>query len=252
MQASRLSPARYSIGPAGASLTYELQQGASDSDILARDHEAVAVALPDMDVRREEAIGAGKPEVDPARFHSLERDAAFSAHPFDFGRMRFRPGRMLRRHGEELMGGVGRTPLQLVKPFLVAGELGKRAHLVYRHAVLPRDRGAMTLDLDRMRLARRRTVCGANSPSKCRRDGSGGSALHADAPGMPLVELGRQMNIVDGADEHVKPRNVSNRLAPRRPGDGGNGKGRRLCFSLARLSRNQIRGSKSQFPNKLQ
>lgn len=35
-----------------------------------------------------------------------------------------------------------------------------------------------------------------------------GSDLHADAAKMPFVELGRQMNIVDGADEHVKPRNV--------------------------------------------
>ena len=35
-----------------------------------------------------------------------------------------------------------------------------------------------------------------------------GSALHADAAGMPLVELGRQLNIVDGAAEFVKPRNV--------------------------------------------
>ena len=35
-----------------------------------------------------------------------------------------------------------------------------------------------------------------------------GSELHKDASKMPLVELGRQMNIVDGADEFVKPRNV--------------------------------------------
>ena len=36
----------------------------------------------------------------------------------------------------------------------------------------------------------------------------GGQHLHADAAGMPLVELGRQMNIVDGGDKYVKPRNV--------------------------------------------
>lgn len=35
-----------------------------------------------------------------------------------------------------------------------------------------------------------------------------GSELHQQASKMPLVELGRQMNIVDGADEFVKPRNV--------------------------------------------
>lgn len=35
-----------------------------------------------------------------------------------------------------------------------------------------------------------------------------GSELHKKASKMPLVELGRQMNIVDGADEFVKPRNV--------------------------------------------
>jgi ATP-dependent DNA helicase RecG len=34
------------------------------------------------------------------------------------------------------------------------------------------------------------------------------SELHQQASKMPLVELGRQMNIVDGADEFVKPRNV--------------------------------------------
>ncbi len=35
-----------------------------------------------------------------------------------------------------------------------------------------------------------------------------GSDLHSDAGKMPLADLCRQMNIVDGADEHVKPRNV--------------------------------------------
>ena len=35
-----------------------------------------------------------------------------------------------------------------------------------------------------------------------------GSALHREATKLPLVALGRQMNIVDGADEFVKPRNV--------------------------------------------
>ncbi len=35
-----------------------------------------------------------------------------------------------------------------------------------------------------------------------------GSDLYSAANKMSLVELGRQMNIVDGADEHVKPRNV--------------------------------------------
>jgi ATP-dependent DNA helicase RecG len=35
-----------------------------------------------------------------------------------------------------------------------------------------------------------------------------GSGLHEDAAGMPLVELGRRMNIVDGADEFARPRNV--------------------------------------------
>ena len=35
-----------------------------------------------------------------------------------------------------------------------------------------------------------------------------GSELHEKASKMPLVELGRQMHIVDGADEFVKPRNV--------------------------------------------
>ena len=35
-----------------------------------------------------------------------------------------------------------------------------------------------------------------------------GSDLHKDASKLPLVELGRRMNIVDGADEFVKPRNV--------------------------------------------
>jgi ATP-dependent DNA helicase RecG len=35
-----------------------------------------------------------------------------------------------------------------------------------------------------------------------------GSELYKEASKMPLVELGRQMNIVDGADEFVKPRNV--------------------------------------------
>ena len=35
-----------------------------------------------------------------------------------------------------------------------------------------------------------------------------GSDLSADAAGMPRMELGRQMNIVDGADEHLKPKNV--------------------------------------------
>ncbi len=35
-----------------------------------------------------------------------------------------------------------------------------------------------------------------------------GSELYASAGRVPLVDLGRQMNIVDGADEHVKPRNV--------------------------------------------
>ncbi|MEZ6048690.1 MAG: hypothetical protein R3C11_24560 [Planctomycetaceae bacterium] len=35
-----------------------------------------------------------------------------------------------------------------------------------------------------------------------------GSELHIAASKMPLAELCRQMNIVDGADEHVKPRNV--------------------------------------------
>lgn len=35
-----------------------------------------------------------------------------------------------------------------------------------------------------------------------------GSDLHKDASKLPLVELGRLMNIVDGADEFVKPRNV--------------------------------------------
>lgn len=35
-----------------------------------------------------------------------------------------------------------------------------------------------------------------------------GSELHEDAADMPLIELGRRMNIVDGADEFVKPRNV--------------------------------------------
>lgn len=35
-----------------------------------------------------------------------------------------------------------------------------------------------------------------------------GSELYKDASKTPLVELGRQLNIVEGADEHVKPRNV--------------------------------------------
>lgn len=35
-----------------------------------------------------------------------------------------------------------------------------------------------------------------------------GSDLYKDASKTPLVELGRQLNIVEGADEHVKPRNV--------------------------------------------
>ena len=35
-----------------------------------------------------------------------------------------------------------------------------------------------------------------------------GSGLHADAPATPLMELARQMNIVGGGDEFVKPRNV--------------------------------------------
>ncbi len=35
-----------------------------------------------------------------------------------------------------------------------------------------------------------------------------GSDLHKEASKMPLVELGRQMNIVEGANEFVKPRNV--------------------------------------------
>jgi ATP-dependent DNA helicase RecG len=35
-----------------------------------------------------------------------------------------------------------------------------------------------------------------------------GSELHKAASKLPLVELGRQMNILDGADEFVKPRNV--------------------------------------------
>jgi ATP-dependent DNA helicase RecG len=35
-----------------------------------------------------------------------------------------------------------------------------------------------------------------------------GSELHKEASRMPLAELGRRMNIVDGADEFVKPRNV--------------------------------------------
>jgi len=35
-----------------------------------------------------------------------------------------------------------------------------------------------------------------------------GSGLHAQAAKMPLVELGRLMNIVDGGDEFVRPRNV--------------------------------------------
>lgn len=35
-----------------------------------------------------------------------------------------------------------------------------------------------------------------------------GSDLYQEASKLPLVELGRQMNIVDGADEFVKPRNV--------------------------------------------
>ncbi|MGP0063311.1 MAG: ATP-binding protein [Isosphaeraceae bacterium] len=35
-----------------------------------------------------------------------------------------------------------------------------------------------------------------------------GSGLYKDADKMSLVELGRRMNIVDGADEFVKPRNV--------------------------------------------
>jgi ATP-dependent DNA helicase RecG len=35
-----------------------------------------------------------------------------------------------------------------------------------------------------------------------------GSELHPAASRMSLAELGRQMNIVDGADEYVKPRNV--------------------------------------------
>ena len=35
-----------------------------------------------------------------------------------------------------------------------------------------------------------------------------GSDLHRSASQMSLVDLGRRMNIVDGADEHVKPRNV--------------------------------------------
>ena len=35
-----------------------------------------------------------------------------------------------------------------------------------------------------------------------------GSDLHKDASKLPLVELGRLMNIVDGAEEFVKPRNV--------------------------------------------
>lgn len=35
-----------------------------------------------------------------------------------------------------------------------------------------------------------------------------GSELYPSAGQVPLVDLGRQMNIVDGADEHVKPRNV--------------------------------------------
>jgi ATP-dependent DNA helicase RecG len=34
------------------------------------------------------------------------------------------------------------------------------------------------------------------------------SGLHREAAKMPLVELGRQMNIVEGGDEFVKPRNV--------------------------------------------
>ena len=34
------------------------------------------------------------------------------------------------------------------------------------------------------------------------------SDLHRSASQMSLVDLGRRMNIVDGADEHVKPRNV--------------------------------------------
>ena len=94
---------------------------------------------------------------------------------------------MLLRHGEKLTGGVDGARLELVEPFPVTGELGEGAHHVLRHAVLPGDRGAGTLDFYGIQL-----------------DARGGE--HSLEPGVELLEHGvvvgiRPLGLVDDEED---------------------------------------------------